>query len=216
MRLVGLTDRNIHCAGYALRYRRIALGCMMSALGAVWLIGAATPASAAESVPAGQCGHVVLHRYDWLVGHGVAVHENTACPQGVVDYVDGTPAGYEWQCVELINRLYLKRGWTTWTWQGNGNQLYANAPTYLHKKPQGSILHVHPGDVLSLDSSTSAYGHAAVVDTVTANADGSYTLQLVNQNTPSVYSYATLANGYITMWGWSGWHVIGVVHAPRQ
>lgn len=118
---------------------------------ASWLCGVAAatilptvvdpaPASAAQVGSFEHCGSVLLHRYDWLGGYGVAVHPNAAgCPDGAVDHVNGVAAGFRWQCVELINRLYLKNGWITSSWLGNGNQMFADAPTYLRKDLQGSI-----------------------------------------------------------------------------
>lgn len=130
---------------------------------------------------------------------------STRTPQGnlVLD-------GYEWQCVELVNRLYLTKGWIKSTWIGDGNQLFYTAPPSLKKQPQGAIGHVAPGDVISFDGPSDA-GHAAVI----ARVQGSY-LTIMNQNTePSaVISHAYLRAGSIEMVGWSGWDVIGVVDAP--
>jgi hypothetical protein len=180
------------------------------------IVGASVLAGPAAASSVVTCGHVDLHRYDWLAGQGVAVHNAVGCPGGVLDYVGAVPAGYEWQCVELVNRLYLKRGWITSNWHGNGNQLYANAPSGLVKQPQGSITQLRPGDVVSLDNKSTLYGHSAVVDTVTANPAGGYDVVIVNQNTSNVFSYATLSAGRLTMVGWTGWTIIGVVHAPKS
>src|SRR5215469_13080026 len=64
--------------------------------------------------------------------------------------------GTEWQCVELVNRLYITKGRITTTWRGNGGRstpnildsMYDLAPKSLrkNKQPQGSISHVSPGD----------------------------------------------------------------------
>src|SRR5438874_2269970 len=31
-----------------------------------------------------------------------------------------TLSGTKWECVEMVNRLYLTKGWTTANWHGNG------------------------------------------------------------------------------------------------
>jgi hypothetical protein len=161
-------------------------------------------------------GVVELSGSDWLDGRGVTVYSNGPSVSGpasdTYNYMsnkngDTTQTGIEWQCVELINRLYLTRGWITSTWYGNGNSLYANAPIGLTKEPNGSITYLNPGDVVTLDDGGN--GHAGIINSVTNNS-----VQIVNQNTVAVYSSATFKNKTITMNGWSGYVVQGVIHAP--
>lgn len=130
----------------------------------------------------------------------------TRTPRGRV-VVDG----YAWQCVELVDRLYLSKGWIESTWRGNGNQMFYTAPPNLARQRQGHIGYVHPGDVISYDSPGGGYGHAAVVSRVR----GSF-LTIVNQNTDraNMISHAYLRQGRIEMIGWAGWRPIGVVHHP--
>src|SRR5579862_8654741 len=121
-------------------------------------------------------------------------------------------AGMEWQCVELVNRLYISRGWISSTWWGNGDQLYFNAPGNLSKEAQGSISHLAPGDVISFTGPVSGDGgHAAVVSAVSGSS-----ITLVNQNTSSsnTISTGTLSNGSLIMNGWAGYTPIGAIHAP--
>jgi hypothetical protein len=121
-------------------------------------------------------------------------------------------SGMEWQCVELVNRLYITRGWISSTWSGNGNQLYNTAPSVglTNEQRQGTISYLAPGDVISFNGPVDG-GHAAVVSKVAGSA-----ITLVNQNTrsSSTISTATLSNGTLTMHGWAGYHPIGVIHAP--
>jgi hypothetical protein len=121
------------------------------------------------------------------------------------------PSGYEWQCVELVNRLYISKGWISARWTGNGNQMYATAPAALKKQPQGSIAFLAPGDVVSFNTGH-AGGHAAVVSQVTGAA-----VTFVNENTPKseVLSTGTLSGGKLAMTGWAkSFAPIGVVHSP--
>lgn len=163
-------------------------------------------------------GTLELSGSSWLAGAGVDVYSNGATAGGpspnTYKYVNNangvsTQTGIKWQCVELINRLYLTRGWTTSTWFGNGggtNGLYQNAPAGLTKEPNGSITYLNPGDVVSLDDG--GFGHAGIVNSVSGS-----TVQIVNQNTAAVYSTATFSSGTLTS-PWSGYTVHGVVHAP--
>jgi hypothetical protein len=162
----------------------------------------------------GNFGTVLLSGSGWLNGSGVNVYSNGSdsdCDSGVdAPPINGVSPGTEWQCVELINSLYLTQGWIKTVWSGNGNQMYANAPASLSKQPQGDITGVAPGDVVSY--SYGEYGHAAVVDTVSGDS-----VTLVNQNAgdtqASVYSYETLSGGSLSD-PWSGYTPIGVVDAP--
>ena len=172
-----------------------------------------------------RAGTVELSGSSWLSGNGVNVYSNgdsasndegascvavsgapgdSHCPAGQVY------AGEKYQCVEMVNRLYLTNGWITGTWWGNGNQLYANAPSGLTKQANGHITNLKPGDVISLDYSD-GLGHAGVVNSVSGTS-----VSIVNQNTPDVYSSATYSRGTITMVGWHGYRVIGVIHAPTS
>jgi hypothetical protein len=139
----------------------------------------------------------------WLGGQGVDVKGDG---DGSWNYVNGVQSGFKWQCVELINRLYLTKGWISARWTGNGNQLYANAPSGLVKQPNGSITNLKPGDVVAMDDG--GFGHAAIVNSISGS-----TVQVVNQNTQSVYSTATLSNGTLSRF-LSNYEVQGVIHAP--
>jgi hypothetical protein len=121
----------------------------------------------------------------WLAGLGVDIKSNgsdqgsgTSC--GGLNSVNGVHTGYEWVCVELVNRLYLTRGWTNVYWPGNGNQMYANAPKGLAKEPQNSISYVGPGDVISVNESANSAGHVFIVNSPHRITSG--TVPLVSQN----------------------------------
>lgn len=175
-------------------------------------------------------GTLELSGSNWLGGQGVGVYSNGSttdfrdCSGNIVSSysaackgsVNGVTTGAEYQCVELVNRLYLTRGWISSTWTGNGDQMYTNAPSGLLKQANGSITYLGPGDVVSLGDSTTGTsyddgGHVAVVNSVSGS-----TAQIVNQNTTAVYSSATFSSGSLSMVGWSGYYVIGVIHAPAS
>ncbi len=134
----------------------------------------------------------------------------SGCPSGTIYNGDG------WQCVELVNRLYLTKGWTTSTWSGNGNTLVNNVPSGLTAQNSGSVSSVNPGDVITLNYGS--YGHAAIINTIDANG----TLHIINQNTSqsNVNSSATLANGTslsggnaaYNMVGWANYTVQSIIH----
>jgi CHAP domain len=145
-------------------------------------------------------------------GSGVDVYSNGASPfytpNKPNNTVGGVVSGEKWQCVELINRLYLAKGWTTANWPGNGNQIYANAPGSLAKEANGNINSLNAGDVLSLDYSD-GYGHTSIVSSVNGTS-----VTIINQNTMAVYSAATYQNKTLTLSAWTNYSVIGVIHRP--
>jgi hypothetical protein len=190
------------------------------------LPGLARPASRTDP---GACGSVLLAATGWLGGGGVDVMSNGA-DQGTakqcskaLSTVGPVTAGERWQCVELVNRLYLTRGWIASAWTGDGGQLFATAPSNLTRQANGSITSVSPGDVVSIrerrKGKLQPNGHVAVINTSGTVTSG--TIPIVNQNGGSkgnavVASYATLAGGKLSIAGGSGWSyvIVGVVHAP--
>ena len=106
---------------------------------------------------------ILLTGSDWLNGNGVDV-----CNTGTQPY------NYRgsWQCVELVNRLYMSKGWITSPWYGNGNTIAEpdNVPPGLIEQNQGFISYLGPGDVVSFNDNNpgdhNPDGHAAIVDTV--------------------------------------------------
>src|SRR5438128_1868783 len=78
------------------------------------LVGAIGRTESASAQRTGYpCGFVLLKGTDWLGGRGVDVHLNTGGRDDNGNWSIynscGTPA--QWQCVELVNRLYKSRGW---------------------------------------------------------------------------------------------------------
>ena len=125
------------------------------------------PASAAPA-----CDDVLIPGSSWLDGQGVDVRSNgpntggTSCRPYTENLSQNPPQwGSGWQCTELVNRLYMTRGWITKTWSGNAYQLYGTAPANLAKEPQGSITHLAAGDVVVFGTNYTALGHSGVVGT---------------------------------------------------
>lgn len=110
-------------------------------------------------------GTVQLSGSQWLGGAGVDVVSNGGstydCPGGVCQ-TNGY--GIKWQCVELVNRLVMSKGWSGRIW-GNAWAIYGNAPAASYDKhPAGDGYSPVPGDIMVWGGSS--YGHVAVVDKV--------------------------------------------------
>jgi len=189
------------------------------------MLGPAAAGAQLRGAPAiqlqGGCGDVVLYGGAWLGGGGVDVFSNgseagTGNSCGGVSHVNGVVAGQEWQCVELVVRLYLTRGWISNYWNGNGADLYRTAPPGLARQPQGSISFLSPGDAVSYQSTGGVEpGHAGVVSTVTPLIGGGEAVTFVNQN-GHLFTSGTLWNGRLTMFdAWiRNFPVVGVIHHP--
>jgi len=158
---------------------------------------------------------VVIQGTGWLSGGGVNICSTGDDSNNYVNNVNGqsTLSGWKWECVELVNRLYLTKGWATVNWAGNGNTLVNSVPSGLTKQDNGSISYVNAGDVITLNGFTN--GHAAVIDTISGS-----TINIINQNATlnsSAYiSSGSLAssNAVFQMNGWSGYSVQAIVHHP--
>ena len=219
------------------RNRRRGLAASVLTAGLV-LVSFGFSAGAAEAISpptaaASACGSVLLSGGSWLAGGGVDVKSNgiyqgqgTSCGGSVQNTVNGVRSGYEWQCVELVNRLYLTKGWIHTTWAGNGGRsapstldsMYDLAPAGLTKQPNGSITYLAPGDVVSVNEYLGGNfvqdGHVLIVNATGTVAGG--TVPLVSQNGATVTRNATLSGGTLSL-GSSGsysYSVIGVIHAP--
>ncbi len=176
---------------------------------------------------------ITLSGSSWLSGGGVNICNNGS--SSADDYgascvaVSGAPgdshcpkgyvyAGEKWQCVELVNRLYLTKGWTKATWWGNGNTLVNNVPSGLVKQNNGSISYVNPGDVITLNDG--GFGHAGIINSIDSNG----TLHIKNQNIGSTTGSSayidsgSLGNGnaHYHMNGWSTYKVQAIIHAPSS
>jgi hypothetical protein len=211
------------------RLRFVAVLAAVLVPGSLGLMVRAPAAPAASAIPPGGCGDVLLAGASWLGGGGVDVHSNGtnegsgASCSTTISRVNNVVAGSEWQCVELVNRLYLKRGWIHSTWSGDGDQMYDTAPGNLTKQPNGSVSSVSPGDVVSiqefLNGARQDGGHVMVVNSSGTVTSG--TVPLVGQNGGSPTNATTtrnaiLSGGKLTIAGGAGWSytVVGVVHAP--
>lgn len=185
--------------------------------------GAHVSASASDT-RSDAAGTLELSGSSWLSGNGVDIYSNgssAANDQGASCVVmAGAPGdshctqghvygGELYQCVEMINRLYMTRGWTSGTWWGDGNTIKNNLPTGLTFEANGAITYLNPGDVITLDDGGS--GHAGVISSISGT-----TVNIANQNTGNVWSSATLSNSNktLTMSGWAGYTIQGVVHHP--
>jgi alpha-tubulin suppressor-like RCC1 family protein len=179
---------------------------------------------------------------DWVIpGGGVPVYSNgptyegtdTDCedPGGTpVNHLNGIRTGEEWQCVEFVNRLYLRRGWitggssSTAPWRGSaGPTFYNDAPSNLTEQLNGSVPYLGPGDVVIIDVSQYGSpdgGHVLVVNDTSDVKSG--TVNLVSQNSgyetnPEPVVSGKITDGTVTVGGgnaeWT-YTTYGVVHAP--
>ena len=224
------------------RRRRTAI-CLFGAValvaGIVPFLGLSIQAVAAQTP--GPCGAGLLAGSSWLGGGGVPIYSNgqdegsgARCGGTnyvTTQYVTHVKTGREWQCTELVNRLYLTRGWTRSFRSGNGGEsalgakdsMYDQAPPGLSSQPNGSISYVGPGDVVSINEfdngAFQADGHVAVVNTPGRVTSGQIDLVSQNSGDPAsadVDRTASLADGTLTIPNSGKWTyiVIGVVHAP--
>ena len=186
-------------------------------------IGSAGPAAAASTT----CGSVLVNGNGWMGGNGVDVHSNipdmetgkSCANNGNELYnLSANPPqwGYGWQCVELVERLYVSKGWssTMYLTDGLAKNMYTDAAN--GKFGSGIVAHANgsgytpvPGDVIVHSNGT--YGHVAVVSLVSG-----HTITAVDQNR-SYTGWETYAwdptTGTASM---SGVTISGFVHATAN
>jgi hypothetical protein len=171
---------------------------------------------------------------DWPGGFtGVPVYSNgpdsgygTGCQNAAVGPSGhAVVTGIEWQCVELVNRLYVTKGWINATWPGDGDTMWLHPPKGLKTQAQHEITSLMPGDVVSIEVQPpplngtlpleQAGGHVLIVSDVRGS-----TITFVSQNagdTPAgVVTYGTLSGGTLSVEPSGQWTypVDGVVDAP--
>jgi surface antigen len=150
-------------------------------------------------------GSVLVTGSQWFGGRGVDVVSNGAgydCPGG---YCTSYTYGIKWQCVELVNRFLMTRGWSGRIY-GDAKYIYANAPTSsFDKHPAGDGYVPVAGDVMVWGGNK--YGHVAVVDGVgggyvtfveqNASPTGRNSLKLGGNALPAIYSRSMTFTGYL-------------------
>ena len=77
--------------------------------------------------------------------------------------VNTTYSGYKWECVELVNRLYLTKGWIESRWSGNSNTLKNSVPSGLMLQNNAAVSYVNAGDVITYNNVGNSAGHAAIL-----------------------------------------------------
>jgi hypothetical protein len=154
---------------------------------------------------------------NWLqsLGGGVTVYSNgPAC-----SYMD--PYTHPYQCVDLVNRLLVAKGWSTGI-SGNATNFWENASgADFVQHPHDSGYVPVPGDIVVWGGTgdEGKYGHVQVVDSVTGS-----TLHVVQQNTSrgSRMDITMTSSGGIASRSWtdsSGYntqYLKGFLHAKRN
>jgi CHAP domain len=163
-----------------------------------------------------------IYGSQWLNGAGV----NACSMTGHYDSTcGGDPAvGSAWQCVELAQRLYYRRGWYTanggyFPDVGSAYQIWGQASAMgMITEANGSITSIVPGDMIVHGQGISGdAGHVAIVDYV--GSDGVHVVEQ-NYNSSAHEAVYGFGNGTLsrTLYDSSGhvMPVLGVVHSPKN
>ena len=190
-------------------------GLILTVLAALTVSGVAGVSPAlADTTP-------TIYGTSWMGGYGVNACDNslggTTC--------GGDPAvGSPWQCVELAQRLYYRRGWHTansgyFPGVSYAYQIYSQAGAMgMSTHANGKITSIVPGDMIVHGQAISSdAGHVALVDYV-----GSDGVHVVEQNYSGTAHRAVygFSNGTLsrTLNDSSGYlmPILGVVHSPNN
>ena len=136
-------------------------------------------------------GTVLVSGSTWFEGGGVDVYSNglSGC---AFNCTRMTAAGIAYQCVELINRFVLARGWSPRIY-GNARDIFANASgANFDKHPLGDGARPAAGDILVWHGGWGGYGHVAIVDWVSGDRVG-----ILEQNaSPTGRGVVTISSNY--------------------
>lgn len=158
---------------------------------------------------------------NWLHGTGVNACDNSA---GGSTCGGDAAVGSPWQCVELAQRLYYRRGWYTanggyFPGVSNAYQIYGQASAMgMSAQANGSITSIVPGDMIIHGQGVSGdAGHVAVVDYI--GTDGVHVVEQ-NYNNAAHQAVYGFSNGTLTrtLNDLSGhaMPILGVVHSPNN
>jgi hypothetical protein len=152
----------------------------------------------------------------WLQGGGVNICNHPG--DSSANYINNnsgvsTLSGYKWECVEMVNRLYLTQGWITSNWYGNGNTLINYLPAGLTSQANGNISYINSGDAITLDDG--GYGHVAIIDTISGSTYSIISQNAILTSTASIGSGSLSGgNASLAMSGWAGYSVQAIAHHP--
>jgi hypothetical protein len=137
------------------------------------------------------------------------------------------PTGTEWQCVELVYRLYRAKGRINTTCHGNGDQMWREAPDGLRGVLQYYLAYLTPGDVVSIEVQPTPVkgvqqpeepgGHVLIVSAASGSKI-TFVSQNGGRNTmATVTTSGMLSGGTLTVAAGGSWTypVDGVVHGPK-
>ncbi len=153
-------------------------------------------------------GTLLVPGSQWFGGQGVDIISNGPgwdCPGACQRHA----YGIKWQCVELVNRFIMTRGWSGRI-PGNARDIYANAPSSaFDKHPAGDGYIPVPGDIMVWRG---GYGHVAIVDGVGGGSVG-----FVEQNASASgrNSRGLGANGVPARYG-AKYTFVGYLHAKAN
>jgi hypothetical protein len=209
---------------------------LLSMLTATFAVLASPAMAATTPVKSAQppCGALMVAGTSWLGGHGVNVYSNGTSVASANDcsssgdtvdpHIPPVQYGNAWQCVELIERLYITEGWINKLWPAPSNgasSMYTSAPGMgLGEQPEGQITSLKPGDAIVFNTSFfPTYGHIAVVG-VANGPTGQLYMQNTGENNGtgnnSVWNYS-FSGGAITVPGIaSASQITGAVLAPYK
>ncbi|GIH27998.1 hypothetical protein Aph01nite_63080 [Acrocarpospora phusangensis] len=169
------------------------------------------PADAAAGAPLRMAGSA------WFAGGGVPI-----CGKSTARTCDGQPhvggvSSNWWQCVELAQRFYQRRGWHKGIFAGVGvaSHIFTKAAALrMTPQPNGAVTDIVPGDMIVMNRTGQA-GHVVIVESITQNRDGTRSVMTVGQNSKVVRNPMRWHGGVLDSF-WSGYSVAGVVRSPEN
>ncbi|GAA0989315.1 hypothetical protein GCM10009555_073020 [Acrocarpospora macrocephala] len=169
------------------------------------------PAEASAGAPLRMAGTA------WFAGGGVPICASSTAPTCAGQpHVGGVSSNW-WQCVELAQRFYQRRGWHKGIFAGVGiaSHIFTKASALrMAPQPNGAITDIVPGDMIVMNRTGQA-GHVVIVESITANRDGTRNVMTVGQNSKVVRNPMRWHGGVLDSF-WASYSVAGVVRSPAN
>ena len=177
---------------------------------------------------------VIIPGTDWLGGKGVDVVSNGSAydycnpdkDASCKHFVDGQYTGVKWQCVELVQRLWLHNKWAKASFGVDAAGIWQWAKdNKIDTTDNGKLTAsgISPGDLVVWTTREGEHGHAAVVDSVSASGRVEIKEQNWGYDRQTGHATLTLKSGWLSGHGMvdssadaRNPYIAGVVHHPTS
>jgi hypothetical protein len=186
---------------------------------------AAVQPAQTQAIMATTCGSTLVAASSWYGGAGVTVRSNGQYQGTTTSCGVYYTYGYQWQCLELVDRFYQTKGWGR-VWSGGSGWAKDVFRTEGDRTAiaNGSITKLYRGDIVVWGGGA---GHVAVIDTIVRSVSAGIGLPAMYRVTVVEQNWSTTGKATLTLTrGSSGRYtlsrsgstkvILGIVHDSQN